>query len=167
MSIYVTNPKPYYGAFSDTTTQPIASVTVAYPVKLNTTDYSHGVTVVSDGTNPTRVTIANAGLYNIQFSFQFANASTNSAQNVDIWLRTNETDIAGSNGRVSIPASHGGEPGKLITGWNYFAQFTQNQYFQIMWHGESTDITMPYLAADTTPTVPTTASAILTVSQVA
>ena len=156
----------YYGAFQDSTTQTIASTTTAYPVKLNTTDFSNGVSVVTDGTNLTRVTVANAGIYNIQFSLQLANASTISVGDVDVWLRVNETDIPASNSQVSIVASHGGVSGKLIIALNYILQFTAGQYFQLMWRGSLTDVTMPTIASQTSPTRPSTPSAIVTVTAV-
>ena len=166
MSIYVTSPRPKYGAFQDSTTQTIDSATTAYPVKLNTTDFSSGVSVVTDGTNPTRVTIADAGVYNIQFSLQLANASASAVGDVDVWLRTNETDIPASSSQVSIVASHGGVSGKLIIALNYLLQFTAGQYFQLMWRGSSTDVTMPSIESQINPTRPSTPSAIVTVTQV-
>ena len=166
MSIYVTSPRPKYGAFQDSTTQTIASATTAYPVKLNTTDFSNGVSVVTDGTNLTRVTIADAGIYNIQFSLQLANASASSEQDVDVWLRINEVNVDESNSQVSIVPSHGGTSGKLIIALNYLLQFTAGQYFQLMWRGSSTDVTMPFIASQSNPARPSTASAIVTVTQV-
>lgn len=166
MSIYVTSPRPHYGAFQDSTTQTIANTTTAYAVKLNTTDFSNGVSVVTDGTNPTRITVANAGIYNIQFSLQLANASASAVGDVDAWLRTNGIDIPASSSQVSIVASHGGVSGKLIIALNYILQFTAGQYFQLMWRGSTTDITMPTIASQTNPTRPSTPSAIVTVTQV-
>jgi hypothetical protein len=63
-----TNPPPngYYGAFQDNTTQTAISVNTAYPVKFNTTDLTNGVTI----SNNTKIKIANAGIYNIQFSLR-------------------------------------------------------------------------------------------------
>ena len=166
MSIYVTSPRPYYGAFQDSTTQSIASTTTAYPVKLNTTDYANKVSVVSDGTNLTRVTVENRGIYNIQFSFQLANASASTENDVDIWLRIDGVDVAGSNGQVSIVPSHGGTSGKLLPSWNYVLELMAGQYFQLMWRASSTDVTMPQIGAQINPVRPTTPSAIVTVTQV-
>ena len=66
-------PTGYYGAFQDNTTQTAVSANTAYAVKLNTTDLTNGVSVVNDGSgNPTRITLANTGIYNIQFSLQLS-----------------------------------------------------------------------------------------------
>lgn len=163
MSIHVTPARPSYGMFQDQITQTIASTSTAYPVRFRTTDISSGITV--GGVNSTHLIPDNAGTYNIQFSFQFANANV-SIQDVRVWLRVSGTDITGSAGAVSIPNSHGGLAGALIVGWNYFQTFTQGQYAEIMWSATSTDVSMPHLSAGTSPVSPTAASAIVTVSQV-
>ena len=61
-----------YGAFQDTTDQSAASTTTAYAITLNTTDFSNGVSVVSNS----RITFATGGIYDIKFSIQFANADS-------------------------------------------------------------------------------------------
>ena len=167
MSIYVTpRVRPFYGAFQDTTTQSAASTTAAYATKFNTTDFADGVSVVTDGTNPTRITVANKGIYDIQFSLQFANTSASSEQDIDVWFRINGTDINGSNGQVTIDPSHGGTSGKIMAAWNFFADFQSGDYFQLMWRTTSTDVTMATIASQINPTRPSTASAIVSVTQI-
>ena len=83
---FINNP---YGSFYDTTDQTAANTTTAYAITLNTTDLSNGVTVASSS----RVTFANAGIYNIQFSVQLTN-DTNNSQDIDIWFAKNGTNIA-------------------------------------------------------------------------
>ena len=56
----------YYGSFTDSTTQTIAANT-STPMTFDTTEESDGVTI---GTPTSRIVIANAGTYNIQFSAQ-------------------------------------------------------------------------------------------------
>jgi hypothetical protein len=92
-----------YGAFQDSTDQSAASTTAAYAVTFNTTDYAVGVAIVSNS----QITVRSAGIYNIQFSFQFANTNV-AIQDIDIWFRKNGTDVAGSNSKFSVPNSHGG-----------------------------------------------------------
>jgi hypothetical protein len=157
---------PFYGAFQDETTQTIASTTEAYPIKFGITDFSNGVTVVSNGSGLTRVTFAHAGVYNLEWSGQFVNANS-SIRDVAVWLRKSGVDIPGSAGRITVPNKHGSIDGALIVGWNYFIEVTVGQYIELMWHADSTDVSLAFLAAGTTPTTPTTASVILTVQQVA
>ena len=98
-----------YGAFQDSTDQTAASTTAGYAVKFNTTDFSNGVTVSNDS----RLNVKSYGIYNVQFSLQFANTDTQ-IHDVDIWFRKNGTDIANSNSRFSIPNPDGIVTGKQI-----------------------------------------------------
>jgi hypothetical protein len=155
------NDKIPYGAFQDTTDQTAASTTAVYAVTYNTTDYSNGVTV----SNSSRLNVTSPGIYDIQFSFQFANTD-NQIQDIDIWFRKNGTDVAGSNSRFSIPNSHGGTNGHLIASLNYFIELAANDYIQIMWATTSTAVTLEQIPAQTSPTRPATPSAIVTMTYV-
>ena len=112
-----------YGAFQDSTDQTAASTTAAYAVTYNTTDFSNGVSVASNS----RLTVKSYGIYNIQFSFQFVNTDTQ-IQDVDIWFAKNGTNIDNSNSRYSIPNSHGGVDGHLITAMNFWVEMSANDY---------------------------------------
>jgi hypothetical protein len=171
---------PYYGAFQDSTSQTIAALNVAYPMKLDTTDYSNGVSVMSDGTYPTRITFANTGTYNLQWSGQFVNADTGKTPfDIAVWLRKNAVDIPGSTGHITVPAryTHGNNTidGSIISGWNFFVRVNAGDYIQIMWHADSTSIKLAGLdyypevttATSSTPVLPGTASLVVTVSHVA
>lgn len=159
-SAAMNDPVPY-GAFQDTTDQSAASTTAAYAVTLNTTDFSKGISVVSNS----QITFETGGIYNIQFSIQFANDDTQ-IQDVDVWFRKNGTDIAGSNSKFSVPNSHGGTDGHLIASLNFYVQVAANDYVQIMWATSSTLVTIEHLAAQTSPTRPSTPSVIVTANKV-
>lgn len=148
-----------YGAFQDSTDQTAASTTAGYAVKFNTTDFSNGVTVSNDS----RLNVKSYGIYNIQFSLQFANADTQ-IQDVDIWFRKNGTDIANSNSRFSIPNSHGGVDGHLIAAMNFWVELAANDYAEIMWRTSSTLVSIQQISSQSSPTRPATPSAIVTMS---
>lgn len=154
------DPVPY-GAFQDSTDQTAASTTAAYAVTLNTTDYSAGVSVVSNS----QITVRTGGVYNIQFSIQFANKNV-AIQDVDVWFRKNGTDIAASNSKFSVPNSHGGVNGHLIGALNFYLQLAAGDYVQLMWATTSTDVSLEQIPAQTTPTRPSTPSVIVTVNKV-
>jgi len=151
----------YAGAFQDTTTQTIASTTIAYPITLNTDDYVNGVT---RGSPTSRIVFANAGVYNIQWSGQFQSTST-SLQDVRVWIRINGTDVSGSTGYISVPNSHGGTDGHIVVGWNYVLNLSAGDYVEFVWAATSTAVTLQAYAAGTSPTSPTTASVIVTANQ--
>jgi len=146
-----------YLAVQDSTDQSAASTTTAYAVTFNTTDYALGASL----SNSSRLNVNYSGLYNLQFSIQFANTDTQ-IQDVDIWFRKNGTDIANSNSKFSVPNSHGGTNGHLIAALNFYLELAKNDYVQIMWATTSTQVTIEQLPAQTSPTRPATPSAIAT-----
>jgi hypothetical protein len=155
-----------YGAFQDTTDQ-TATANTATVMTFNTTDFSNGVTVVTSGGKASRLTVAQAGIYNLQFSAQFDNTDTQE-HDVSIWLRQDSsgagTDIAGSTGFVGIPSSHGGISGHLIAGWNYYVSLNANDFVEIWWSTPSTQVTIQAYPAGTSPTRPSTASVVATMT---
>ena len=154
-----------YGAFQDNTDQTIASTTTAYQMTFDTTDYANGVTVVTSGGKASRLTVANAGTYNLQWSGQFNNTDSQ-IHDASVWLRKNGTDIAGSTGEISVPNRHGGVDGHLLVGWNYFVDMAANDYIELMWSATNTAISLEHLPTRTSPTRPSTASVIATLSYV-
>jgi len=98
-------PTGYYGAWQDNTTQTAAASNTGYAMILGTIDLENQVRVVTNGTNLTRITFDNTGIYNLQFSSQFQNTNS-SEEDVTIWLRLNGVDVPASSGFVSIPAKH-------------------------------------------------------------
>lgn len=149
----------YYAQYQDDATQTAASSNVGYPMKFRTMDYSNEVTVASDS----RITFANEGVYNLQFSSQFQNTDTQ-LNDVTIWLRKNGTDVAGSAGYCSIPNKHGGVDGHSIVSWNYLLEVNANDYYELVWSTTNhNQVTMQFYAAGNPP--PSTASTIFTVTQ--
>jgi hypothetical protein len=148
----------YYAQYQDDITQPLVAVNVGQPTKFRTMDLSNGVTVVND----TEITIANTGIYNLQFSFQYQNIDVKT-QDVTIWLRKNGVDVDGSAGFVAVVSSHGGGPGHVITSWNYILDAVGGDYYELYWSATSLDVTMEFYPAGSPP--PATASAIFTVTQ--
>lgn len=159
-------PTGYYGAFQDTTTQTISVINTPTPIKLNTVDLSNQVTVANNGSgNPTRITVANTGIYNIQWSGEFQN-NTNAIHDVNIWIRINGVDVVGSNGLVAVPSRKSatlGDEGHTIQAWNYLLSLVGGDYVEFMWMGADLGISLKYMTAGTPP--PSTASVIVTVTQ--
>ena len=149
-----------YGAFQDSTDQVAANTTTAYAVTFNTTDFSNGVTVASGS----RITVADAGIWNLQFSIQFTN-TTNAAQDVDVWFRVNGTNSANSNSRFGFSPRKGvGDPFHIIAAMNYFLTLNATDYVEIMWRPTDVGVSIEQYAAGTSPTRPAVPSAIVTMS---
>lgn len=147
-----------YGAFSSSQTQTTTANTATL-MTLNTTDFSNQVSISSS-----KITVANAGIYNLQFSAQIQNLDT-APQDVYIWLRQNGTDIVGSTGVVGLLArKNPADPSHDIKGWNYFLSMEENDYVEIYWSTTSANVTIPFYAASGTPTKPSTQSVVATLS---
>jgi hypothetical protein len=158
------NPAPvgYYGAFQDNTSQTAVSINTAYAVKLNTTDLTNGVSVVNDGSsNPTRITLTNTGIYNIQFSLQLEKTGGSGNMIADIWIRKNGVDIPSTTGKVVLTGSANASP--VIAAWNYVLDLAAGDYIQLMWATSNTNVEI--IAAVATSPHPAIPSAILTVTQ--
>ena len=151
-----------YGAFQDSTDQVAANTTTAYPMTLNTTDYSNGVYL----SNSSRMNVRNYGIYNLQFSTQFVNTDSQ-IHDIDIWFRKNGTNIAASNSRYSVPNSHGGVDGHIIAALNYFIELNPNDYMEIMWATDDVAVSIQHLPTRTSPDTPATPSVIATMQYVA
>jgi len=121
-------------------------------------DWETGISVA----NSSRITMANAGKYNIAFSAQLR--QTNSQGVVNIWLAKNGTAVANSNTKVSISAN---DP-YAVAAWNFFVDAAANDYYQIMWSSSSANSIIEAEAATGSgatlhPAIP---SVIITVNQV-
>ena len=147
-----------YGAFQSSVDQ-TAVVNTATAMTFNVTDYSNGVSVVSNS----NITVTAAGIYNLQFSGQFENVDTQ-LHDASVWIRVNGTDVVGSNSLVSVPNKHGGVNGHTIAAWNYFVELQANQYVALWWSTDDTQVSLQTYAVGTSPTRPTTASVIATLS---
>ena len=154
---FMNNP---HGAFQDSTDQTAANTTTAYAITFNTTDFSNGVTMASGS----RITVADAGIWNLQFSIQFTN-TTNASQDVDVWFRVNGTNSANSNSRFGFAPRKGvGDPYHIIAAMNYFLSLNATDYVEIMWRPTDVGVSIEQYAASASPTRPAVPSAIATVS---
>ena len=151
-----------YGAFSDYSNQTAAAANTAYAMTFNTTDLSNGV-VISSPTS--RVLFTRAGIYNVQWSGQFENTSSQDA-NVRVWFRINGVDVAGSTGLFTVPSKHGSHNGTHLIGWNFILNLFANDYVELYWSTTATTTSIKTYAAGTSPVSPSTASLIFTAQQV-
>ena len=133
-----------------------------YTVSVSQTVTSRALT----GAMATKLTVTNAGIYNLQFSAQFINTDT-AAHDIDIWFRKNATTptaagIANSNSVFTIHSSHGGIDGRLVAGINYMIQLAAADFVEIMWGANDLGISIATIAAGSTPTTPQSPGVIAT-----
>jgi len=144
-----------YGSFYSTVDQSLAKDATG-PMTYNTTDLSNGVSVVSSS----RITLANAGKYNIQFSAQFHHlGGGGSGDTVNIWLAKNGSPVADSNTRLTITSS----TKYSVAAWNFFVDASSGDYYEIIWSTDNANIVIEHEPAGAHPAIP---SVILTVNQI-
>jgi hypothetical protein len=137
------------------------------------TDGSTGTYVVSasqtvasttiTGTCKSIIQVENAGVYNVQFSVQFVNTSSQ-IHDTSIWLRKNGANVADTNSQFSVTERHGGVDGAVLAALNLFVTLAPNDIIELMWATTDPSTTIQYLPAAASPTRPATPSAIVTVS---
>lgn len=147
----------YFGSFYSTQDQTNAGATSENLMTFNNTDLSNGVSVVSSS----RITIANTGIYNIQFSAQVDKTDGGDDQ-VEIWLKKNNSNVANSSTVMTLHS----QDGKAVAAWNWFVNASAGDYFQIAWHSADTAMFLNYMAGSSNPTRPAIPSVILTVNLV-
>jgi hypothetical protein len=147
-----------WGSFWDTTTQVATTAGTPYAMTLNSFDADGiGVSVVSGS----RITIANAGTYNLQFSAQL-DKTTNGTHQTNIWLRKNGTDVPATDTELTLLKDD-----KLVAAWNFVFEAAANDYYELMWATDDAGLRLYAQAAITTPIVrPAIPSVIVTVTQV-
>jgi hypothetical protein len=130
-----------------------------YVVSISQTRTSLTIT----GSVASEITVAQAGIYNLQWSGQFVNVAAQ-IHEVSVWIRVNGVDVVGSTGRVSINAKHGAFDGGAIPAWNYLIELQANEYVELWWSTPDVDTYITSFVAGTSPTRPATASVIATLT---
>jgi len=164
----------YYGQYFSYTTQSATTNNIGIPMYFEVPDIYNGITVEYNGsaipTNRNKITFANTGKYNLQFSTQLQNLG-NTPLDVYIWLRkngvTSAADVTGSTGVVGMEARKNiGDPYHTIVTWNFLLDITAGDFYQIIW--ATTDVTNVSIEFYTSTTNhPSTASTLFTVTQLA
>lgn len=152
----------YWGAFYDTTDQTITSTTTAYVVGLNNSGPNNDGVSVVDGN---KVTVAHTGVYNIATSVQLT-CTNSQIHDAWFWFRKNGVDLPDSCSQVSVPQSHGGNPGALLFYVNIMEKLNAGDYIQLVWNANDTAVSLETIPAAVSPVRPRNPSVILTINQV-
>lgn len=114
-----------YAAIQRTTDKTFVANT-ATEITFDTSDFLNGC--ANDGTNG--ILVDRAGIYNYQFSVQYSNTDSQ-AHTAWVWLRVNNTDVAGTGSQFSIPSKHGSTNGHLIAAANFYVQLNAGDYVKM------------------------------------
>jgi hypothetical protein len=142
------------------TTDKTFTVNTATLITFDTTDF------INDCQNDTTngIYVNNAGIYNYQFSVQWANTASQDHDSW-IWLRINNIDVAGTGSQFTVPSKHGSVNGHLIAAANFYVQMNAGDYVDMFAAVDSTAVYMEHYAAQTTPfAMPSIPSVVATLS---
>lgn len=151
-----TTPAGYYGDFYSDATQ--NNMVLYNPVKVNNTTLSNGVSVVAQS----QITVANSGIYNIQFSLQVSTTS-GSDKELFVWLRKMGMNVPYTNTQVDI---QGGSK-KAVAAWNFVVKLGASEHVQLIWYSTDANMTLVSVPPSMAPMYPGIPSVILNVSQIA
>lgn len=148
------------GSFSSRAVQVVPTINTPTLVLFDTVDASDGVYYVAGN----GIHVQHSGLYNVQFSAQFTNGSVQ-LQDVAVWLRINGVDLPWSSSVMTVPETHGGQPGYAIMAANFYVQLYASDMLEFYWAASSTDAVLNALPPITTPFVnPGSPSIVATVT---
>ena len=137
-------------------------------MKLNTTDTSATSGVAIAESSPgngdySRITVAKAGVYNIQFSAQLQRTASGSNKTVNIWLDRNGSAVATTNTQVLLSGASGVDS-RIVAAWNFVLRLDAGDYVRLMWL--TNDIHNEIAYVPTAGGMPAIPSLITTVTQV-
>lgn len=151
----------YHGSFYSLVQQG-DNVGVATPMYCEETALSNGVTMVTDGTHNSKITFANAGTYNIQFSAQvYRSGGGGSGETLNIWFSQNGTAVPASDTKITVTSS----TKYTVAAWNFLLTVAAGDYAQIVYLTDNNAIVFPVASAS--PPAPAIPSVIITACQVA
>lgn len=150
----------YLGSFYDTTNQTGNAGAVLTMNIGNSDSWNNGLSITSGN----RITIANPGVYNIQFSAQMVKNSGNTATHAHIWLSQNGFDVPTSASQLGFPSNSV----YVVAAWNFFFKTTvTNEYVQLKWEiNSNVNNAISITSALASGNVPAIPGLIVTVNQV-
>jgi hypothetical protein len=152
-------PAPVYGSFYDMNTFSTLGSVEEF-MEFGSSAGSSDVSIVNNGLgNPTQITVAQTGVYNIQFSAQLTKTG-GTVGDVNIYFKKNGVNLGGSNTIVTLANNNH----YVVASWNIFVPLNAGQYVEIVWY--TTNANVQLIAIPAVPPVDTVPSVILTVNKV-
>jgi hypothetical protein len=122
---------PNYGSFLSTIPQNNVDTTNGNAATFNTTTENRNVSIV-DGT---KLTVASAGTYNIQFSAQVTKTDAGS-DDINIWFKKNGVNVANSASNITLVGNNTPQ----LAAVNFVLTLAANDYIEIWWWSLDTDV---------------------------
>ena len=151
---------PAYGSFYDISTFSTLGSVEEF-MEFGSSVGALDVSIVNNGLgNPTQITVAQTGVYNIQFSAQLTKTG-GTAADVNIYFKKNGVNIGSSNTIVTLANNNH----YIVAAWNLFVQLNAGEHAEIVWYTTNANVQL-FSIPVAVPPVDTVPSVILTVSKV-
>lgn len=142
------------GLFYSTVDQTAASANTGYPVEFENTYIGNGISI--GGTDDTRITATDDGVYNFQVTLQLEH-NNSSAATLWTWINKNGTDQPYGGQKNTIKGND-----DIAVHWNFSIDLTAGQYIEMYWATDDTQLNLHTEAA--TAPHPGLPSAVVAVS---
>jgi hypothetical protein len=140
-----------YGSFYDTTTQVTVLYSDVYVIRLGQTFGSNNVN--SDGAG--KMTVVNAGVFNLEASIQFINNDVVDPQYVFLLLRLNGNDVNYSARQFTLAPNS-----VFFAQYSFSVTLAAGDYLEMAWAASSVDMELFANPAISDPNIPYTPSVI-------
>jgi len=145
------------GLFYSTTNQTATAPNTGYPVEFENSYLWNSVSI--EGTNKTRITVTADGIYNFQVTMQVKKDNSATAI-LWTWINKNGTDVPYGGQKNSIKGND-----HTAVFWNFSIDLLADQYIEMYWAVDDTDLTLQTQAATTPhPGLPSSVVAVQFVS---
>ena len=104
---------------------------------------AYGVSVVTNGTTLSRITVEHSGVYNVQFSAQITTVTGGTPHPAFIWLRKDGSNVVESNTQFDLPKN----AARFVAAWNWMIELTSGQYVEIVWASADTGMLIEHVAS--------------------
>jgi len=142
------------GLFYSTVDQTAALANTGYPVEFENTYIGNGISI--SGTDDTRITATDDGVYNFQVTLQLEH-NNSSAATLWTWINKNGTDQSYGGQKNTIKGND-----DIAVHWNFSIDLTAGQYIEMYWATSDTQLNLHTEAA--TAPHPGLPSAVVAVS---
>jgi hypothetical protein len=145
------------GLFYSTVDQTAAAINTGYPVEFENTYIGNGISI--GGTDNTRITVSDDGVYNFQVTLQLEH-NNSSAATLWTWINKNGTDQPYGGQKNTIKGND-----EVAVHWNFSIDLTAGQYIEMYWATDDVQLNLHTEAATAPhPGLPSTVVAVSFIS---
>ena len=150
-----------FGNFYDTAKQttPIATATV---VKFNFMNFANNIAITNNTSGlPTRITVNNAGVYNVKYTLQFIKTDAANDE-VSVWIRRNSSAYPNTNNTYTII----GLGIKNTVSNSFFVQLGNDDYVEIYYSLKNINTNLAGSNPQSSPSRPATPAATVSMQRI-